>query len=119
METAIAAAVRKDFAEGRRLGLTGRPSSFINCHYMSGAVKHNTLREIVEQRLATQDGSGLFWFRGDGKGGWSLVQDCGLPSRGLSTVHSITLADVDHDGFPEIIALSGGDNGAITMWKRQ
>jgi len=66
-----------------------------------------------------QDGSGLFWFRGDGKGGWSLVQDSGLPTKGLSVVHSITLADVDHDGFPEIIALSGGDNGAITMWKRR
>jgi hypothetical protein len=37
----------------------------------------------------------------------------------LSTVHSIRLADVDHDGFPEIIALSGGSDGAITMWKRQ
>ncbi len=66
-----------------------------------------------------QDGCGLFWFRGDGKGGWSLVPESGLPNRGLSVVHSITLADVDHDGFPEIIALSGGDNGAITMWKRR
>jgi hypothetical protein len=65
-----------------------------------------------------RDGHGLFWFRGDGKGGWHLVHDSGLPSRGLSIVHSITLADVDHDGFPEIIALSGGNNGAITMWKR-
>ncbi len=66
-----------------------------------------------------RNGWGLFWFRGDGKGGWNLVPESGLPSRGLSVVHSITLADVDHDGFPEIIALSGGDNGAITMWKRQ
>jgi len=66
-----------------------------------------------------RDGHGLFWFRGDGKGGWHLVPESGLPSRGLSIVHSITLADVDHDGLPEIIALSGGKNGAITMWKRQ
>jgi len=66
-----------------------------------------------------RNGWGLFWFRGDGKGGWHLVPESGLPSRGLSVVHSITLADVDHDGFPEITALSGGDNGAITMWKRQ
>jgi large repetitive protein len=64
-----------------------------------------------------RDGHGLFWFRGDGKGGWNLVQDSGLPSRGLSVVHSITLADVDHDGFLEIIVLSGGENGAITIWK--
>jgi len=62
---------------------------------------------------------GLFWFKGDGKGGWLLVEDSGLPSTGLSVVHSITLADVDHDGLPEIIALSGGNNGAITMWKRR
>jgi len=62
---------------------------------------------------------GLFWFRGDGKGRWRLVQDSGLPSSGLSIVHSITLADVDHDGFLQIIALSGGLNGGITIWKRK
>jgi hypothetical protein len=62
---------------------------------------------------------GLFWFRGDGKGGWRLVPESGLPSRGLSVVHSITLADVDHDGFSEIIALSGGNKGSITIWKRR
>jgi VCBS repeat protein len=66
-----------------------------------------------------QDGYGLFWFRGDGKGGWHLVQDSGLPTKGMSIPYSITLADVDHDGFPEIIALSGGNNGAITIWKQQ
>jgi len=65
------------------------------------------------------DGDGLFWFRGDGKGGWSLVSESGLPSRGLSVVESIKLADVDHDGFLEIIVLCGGDNGEITMWKRK
>jgi protein-disulfide isomerase len=46
-----AAAVRKDFAEGQRLGLTGTPSFFINGHYLSGAVKYDTLREVVEQQL--------------------------------------------------------------------
>ena len=65
------------------------------------------------------DGYGLFWFRGDGKGGWSLVPESGLPTKGLSVVHSVTLADVDHDGFPEIVALSGGSNGAITIWKQR
>jgi protein-disulfide isomerase len=53
VETAVAAAVRKDFAEGERLGLTGTPSCFINGHYLTGTVKYNTLREIVEQQLAT------------------------------------------------------------------
>jgi hypothetical protein len=44
--------VRKDFAEGQRLGLTGTPSFFINGHFLSGAVKYDTLREVVEQQLA-------------------------------------------------------------------
>jgi len=48
-----AAAVRKDFAQGQRLGLTGTPSFFINGHFLSGAVKYSTLREIVAQQLAT------------------------------------------------------------------
>lgn len=47
-----AASVQKDFAEGQRLGLTGTPSFFINGHFLSGAVKYSTLREIVEQQLA-------------------------------------------------------------------
>jgi len=62
---------------------------------------------------------GLFWFRGDGKGRWQLVPESGLPSSGLSLIHSITLADLDHDGFPEIIVLSGGNHGSITIWKRR
>ena len=66
-----------------------------------------------------EDGYGLFWFKGDGKGGWRLVPESGLPSSGLPIVHSITLADVDHDGFPEIIALSGGQHGRVTIWKRR
>jgi predicted DsbA family dithiol-disulfide isomerase len=48
-----AAAVKKDLVQGRRLGLTGTPSFFINGHFLSGAVKYSTLREIVEQQLAT------------------------------------------------------------------
>jgi len=62
---------------------------------------------------------GLFWFKGDGKGGWHLVADSGLPTTGLSVVHSITLADIDHDEIPEIIVLSGGNRGSITIWKRR
>jgi hypothetical protein len=68
---------------------------------------------------ALRTNSGLFWFRGDGKGRWSLVQDCGLPTQGLSMPYSLTVADLDHDGVPEIILLSGRDNGSITIWKRQ
>jgi len=66
-----------------------------------------------------EDGYGIFWFRGDGKGGWSLVEDCGLPTKGLSVPHGIAVADLDHDGVPEIIVLSGGAKGEISVWKRQ
>jgi protein-disulfide isomerase len=49
-----AAAVQKDLAQAQRLGLTGTPSFFINGHFVSGAVKYDTLREIVEQQLAAR-----------------------------------------------------------------
>lgn len=65
------------------------------------------------------DGYGLFWFRGDGHGGWSLVEDCGLPTKGLSVPHGISVADLGHDGVPEIVVLSGGAKGEISIWKRQ
>jgi hypothetical protein len=64
-----------------------------------------------------RDGYGLFWFTGDGKGSWRLVQESGLPTSGLSVIYSVTLADLDQDGLLEIIALSGDRNGRITIWK--
>jgi hypothetical protein len=66
-----------------------------------------------------RDGHGLFWFRGDGKGSWRLVGESGLPTRGLSVLHSVTLADLYGDGSPAVIALSGGEAGSITIWKRR
>jgi hypothetical protein len=66
-----------------------------------------------------RDGYGLFWFRGDGKGGWHLVQESGLPTRGLPDIHSITLADLDGDGALGIVVLTGVSNGSITLWKRR
>ena len=64
-------------------------------------------------------GHGLFWFRGDGNGGWRLMQKSGLPTTGLPVIYSVTLADLDGDGILEIIAIAGGRNGSITIWKRQ
>jgi hypothetical protein len=66
-----------------------------------------------------RDGHGLFWFRGDGTGHWRLVQESGLPTRGLSALHSVTLADLYRDGSPVVIALSGGEAGSITLWKQR
>jgi protein-disulfide isomerase len=48
-----AAGVKKDTAEGQRLGLAGTPSFFVNGHFMSGAVGYVKLRETVLQELAT------------------------------------------------------------------
>jgi len=62
------------------------------------------------------ESDGLFWFRGDGKGGWHLVRESGLPTTGLSLLHSVTLADLYHDGFLEVIAVSG-NKGSITIWR--
>jgi hypothetical protein len=66
-----------------------------------------------------RSGNGLFWFRGDGKGDWRLVQESGLPTSGLPVLHSVTLADLDRDGVLEVIALSGSGAGRITIWKRR
>jgi FG-GAP-like repeat len=62
------------------------------------------------------ESDGLFWFKGDGEGGWQLVQESGLPTGGLSMLHSVTLADLYHDGFLEVIAVSG-NKGSITIWR--
>jgi len=47
-----AGTVKKDLAEGQRLGLSGTPSFFANGHFLSGAVSYAKLRETVEQELA-------------------------------------------------------------------
>lgn len=64
-------------------------------------------------------GYGLFWFRGDGKGGWHLVQESGLPTQGLPFPDSVVLADLDRDEVPEIISLHGRADGSIIIWKRR
>jgi protein-disulfide isomerase len=48
-----AAVVAKDYAEGRKLGITGTPSFFVNGHYFSGAVNYTMLRDMVHQQLTT------------------------------------------------------------------
>jgi protein-disulfide isomerase len=48
-----AAVVAKDYAEGKKLGITGTPSFFVNGHYFSGAVNYTMLRDMVHQQLNT------------------------------------------------------------------
>jgi protein-disulfide isomerase len=45
--------VKKDREEGVNLGLSGTPSFFINGHFFSGVPEYATLRQMVEQQLAT------------------------------------------------------------------
>jgi protein-disulfide isomerase len=46
-----AAAIAKDAAEAKRLGLTGTPSFFANGHFLSGAISSLKLRETINQEL--------------------------------------------------------------------
>ena len=46
-----AEAVKKDLEEGKKMGLPGTPSFFVNGHYFHGAVDYSTLKEMVDQQL--------------------------------------------------------------------
>jgi protein-disulfide isomerase len=46
-----AESVRKDVAEGVRLGITGTPTSFINGRYLNGAVPYSDFVRIIEEEL--------------------------------------------------------------------
>jgi protein-disulfide isomerase len=46
-----AAAVEKDAAEAKRLGLTGTPSFFANGRFLSGAISSLRLRETIDEAL--------------------------------------------------------------------
>jgi protein-disulfide isomerase len=48
-----AADVGRDKEEGNHLGINGTPSFFVNGHFMSGALDYVTLRQAIEQQLAT------------------------------------------------------------------
>jgi protein-disulfide isomerase len=48
---AQADAVKKDLEEGKKLGLSGTPSFFVNGHFFHGAVDYATLKEMVDQQL--------------------------------------------------------------------
>ncbi len=53
-ETAV---VKKDADEGKRLGLQGTPSFFINGHFMSGAIGFMKLRDTVLEELGATPNS--------------------------------------------------------------
>jgi protein-disulfide isomerase len=49
---AKAGVVKSDFEEGKRLGLTGTPSFFVNGHFFSGSVDYALLKQMIDQQLA-------------------------------------------------------------------
>jgi len=50
-----APAIAKTLAEGKKLGLTGTPSFVINGRFISGATDSETLRDLIEQELASPE----------------------------------------------------------------
>ncbi|HEY7097135.1 MAG TPA: thioredoxin domain-containing protein [Terriglobales bacterium] len=48
-----ASLVQRDADEGKRLGLSGTPSFFLNGHFFSGALTYAALRDMVAQQLQT------------------------------------------------------------------
>ena len=47
-----AALVKGQLLEAQRLGLAGTPTFFVNGHLLSGTVKYETIRELLEQEMA-------------------------------------------------------------------
>jgi len=72
--------------------------------------KDGHLDLVVGGRMSHEPGSayGLFVLKGDGKGGFKYDEAAGLPATGLSTTWGIKAVDLDGNGFPNIIAATGG-----------
>lgn len=51
---------------------------------------------------------GVWVFLGDGKGGFELQKNTGLPETGLEMTWNIVPADVDEDGRPDFLLATGG-----------
>ena len=51
-----AAAVDRDLSQGKGLGITGTPTTYVNGYTVNGAVSFDTLRELIQGQIdATQD----------------------------------------------------------------
>ncbi len=46
-----AAVVGHDFEEGKKLGINGTPSFFVNGYFLSGAAQYDEMRDLVQQQL--------------------------------------------------------------------
>lgn len=62
---------------------------------------------VVGGRHSLKTQYGLFVVRGDGKGGWSELQNTNLPGDGLTFIWGIALDDVNGDGLLDIAVTTG------------
>ncbi len=62
---------------------------------------------------------GLYIFLGDGKGGFRLAKDSGLPENGLPRPYGIVAVDLNNDKITDIVANHGAPNegsGYVSIW---
>jgi hypothetical protein len=64
---------------------------------------------VVSGQMRNEPGlvRGVFALRGNGKGEFAQMRNCGLPETGLMTTMGITLGDVNSDGLLDVVAGSG------------
>jgi hypothetical protein len=85
-----------------------------------GDVDHDGCLDLVVGGNATgrigDNAYGLFLFTGDCRGTWTLQPHSGLPSEGLTLSRGIALADLNHDGFLDIVVAHAGEGGYLSVW---
>jgi FG-GAP-like repeat/FG-GAP repeat len=62
---------------------------------------------VIGGRRSEKGQYGLFVFRGDGKGGWTEVQETNLPATGLPFTWGVALGDVNGDGLLDCAVSTG------------
>jgi hypothetical protein len=62
---------------------------------------------------------GLFLFKGDGRGNWSLEPHSGLAAQGLMRPYGIAVGDLNQDGAADLVVAHGStekSDGYLTVW---
>ena len=64
----------------------------------------------------TEDDYGVFLFKGDGTGNWKLIENSGLPEKGMTQAWGVVLADIDGDGTQEIGGCFGTGSSQVASF---